>query len=72
MNPDRLYRTNVINAAMGANRLTNAVVAKRAGVRPMTVSRIRNGNPNVMYVTLKKVVEAVGLTMAEVCTPKNF
>lgn len=32
----------------------------------MTVSKIRNGKPTVGYVTLKKVVEAISLTMAEV------
>jgi len=55
---------------MGAHRLTNKVVADRAGVGVMTVSKIRNGNPNVGYMTLKKVVEAIGLSMAEVSQPK--
>ena len=36
----------------------------------MTVSKIRYGNEQVGYVTLKKVVEAIGLTMAEVARPK--
>jgi len=65
------YRTDLINAAMGAQRLTNTAVAKRAGVGVMTVSKIRNGKPTVGYVTLKRVVEAIGLTMAEVSTPKK-
>ena len=64
------YRIELINAAMGAQRLSNVAVAKRAGVGPMTVSKIRNGYTAVGYVTLKKVVEALGLTMAEVSTPK--
>ena len=51
---------------MGARRLTNEVVAEKAGVGVTTVSRIRNGDPKVGYMTLKKVVEAVGLTVAEV------
>ena len=51
---------------MGARRLTNKTVAKRAGVGVMTVSKIRNGDPRVGYMTLKKVVEALGLTIAEV------
>lgn len=63
---DPPYRTDLINAAMGARRLTNEVVAEKAGVGVTTVSRIRNGDPKVGYMTLKKVVEAVGLTMAEV------
>jgi transcriptional regulator with XRE-family HTH domain len=64
------YRTDLINAAMGAQRMTNPKLAKKAGVGPMTVSKIRNGYVAVGYVTLKKVVEALGLTMAEISTPK--
>jgi transcriptional regulator with XRE-family HTH domain len=71
MKLDPPYRTDLINAAMGARRLSNAAVAKKAGVGVMTVSKIRNGFPAVGYVTLKKVVEALGLTMAEVATPKE-
>jgi hypothetical protein len=62
---DPPYRTDLINAAMGAQRLSNIAVANKARVGVMTVSKIRNG-----YVTLKKVVEALGLTVAEVSTPK--
>ena len=67
--PDPPYRTDLINAAMGARRLTNKTVAERAGVGVMTVSKIRNGDPRVGYMTLKKVVEALGLTVAEVSKP---
>ena len=70
MSTDPPYRTDLINAAMGAHRLTNKIVADRAGVGVMTVSKIRNGNPNVGYMTLKKVVEAIGLTIAEVSQPR--
>jgi hypothetical protein len=65
------YRTDLINAAMGAKRMSNPCVAAKAGVSIMTVSRIRNGDPSVGLLTLKKVVEAVGLTMAEVSTLKQ-
>lgn len=71
MSKDLPYRTDLINAAMGARRLTNEAVAKLAGVGVMTVSRIRNGDLNVGYMTLRKVVEALGLTMAEVATPNE-
>ena len=71
MNPDPPYRTDVINAAMGAQRLTNRVVAHKANVGVMTVSKIRNGSTSVGFVTLKKVVEALGLTMAQVSTPAD-
>jgi hypothetical protein len=66
MSADPPYRIDLINAAMGAQRLTNEHVAEKASVGVTTVSRIRNGDPNVMLITLKKVVEAVGLTVAEV------
>jgi len=65
------YRTDLINAAMGAQRLSNTAVAKKAGVGVMTVSKIRNGKLTVGYMTLKRVVEAIGLTMAEVSTPNK-
>ena len=66
MSENQPYRTDLINAAMGARRLTNKTVAEKAGVGVMTVSRIRNGDPSVGYMTLKKVVETLGLTIAEV------
>jgi len=62
------YRTDLINAAIGAKRDTNETVANRANVSVPTVSKIRNGDPKVGYLTLRAVVEAVGLTMAEVST----
>lgn len=71
MKTDAPYRVNLINAAMGAQRLSNTAVAKKAGVGVMTFSKIRNGNTQVGYVTLKRVVEALGLTMAEVSTSKD-
>ena len=68
---DPPYRIDVINAAMGAQRLSNERLAKKADVSTMTVSRIRNGDMQVGYVTLKKVVEALGLTMADIALPKG-
>ena len=65
------YRIDVINAAMGSQRLSNERLAKKAGVGTMTVSRIRNGDTQVGYVTLKKVVEALGLTMSDIALPKG-
>lgn len=38
---------------------TMSDVAKLAGVSPMTVSRVMNGDPNVRSTTRKKVDEAV-------------
>ena len=65
------YRIDVINAAMGAQRLSNEKLAKKAGVGIMTVSKIRNGQAQVGYLTLKKVVDALGLTMAEIALPEG-
>ena len=71
MNPDPPYRIDLINGAMGARRLTNEALAEKASVGVTTVSRVRNGDPAVGYVTLKKIVEAIGLTVAEVSVPKT-
>ena len=67
---EEFYRTDLINGAMGAQRLTNEAVASLAGVGVKTVSAVRNGDPNVGFITLKKVVEAIGLTITEVTQPK--
>lgn len=69
---DPPYRTDLINAAMGARRLTNKAVAEKAGVGVMTVSKIRNGDFRVGYLTLKRVVEALGLTVSEVSEPRSL
>ena len=71
MSTDPPYRVDLINAAMGAQRLSNERLAKKAGVGIMTVSKIRNGQKQVGYVTLKKVVDALGLTMADIALPKS-
>ena len=65
-----MYRHDLINAAMGAKRLTNAKVAQVAHVAIMTVSKIRNGNPHVELPSLEAVVKAVGLTLEEVFQDK--
>lgn len=64
------YRMDVINGAMGAQRLTNEAVAEKAGVTPKVVSAIRNGAQNVMLESLVVVVQAIGLTMEEVFREK--
>lgn len=71
MSTEPPYRIDLINAAMGAQRLSNERLAKKAGVGIMTVSKIRNGQPQVGYITLKKVVDALGITMAEIALPKS-
>ena len=63
------YRTDLINGAMGAQRLTNQDVADRAGIGVNTVSAIRNGSPTVGLPTLKAVLDALGLTLVQVFEP---
>jgi transcriptional regulator with XRE-family HTH domain len=58
-----MYDTDSINAAMGAQRLTNEKVAERAGVSAKTVSLIRNGFPNVTLPTLERIAGALDLKL---------
>lgn len=64
------YRTDLINAAMGAQRMTAEQLAEKTGIGLTTISVIRNGHPNPTYTTLKKVADALGLTMQDLFTPK--
>jgi transcriptional regulator with XRE-family HTH domain len=64
------YRTDVINAAMGAQRLTNEALAQKAGVSAKTVSWVRNGDPNVGLPTLKSIATALGLELHQLFEPK--
>ncbi|MET0646407.1 MAG: helix-turn-helix transcriptional regulator [Pyrinomonadaceae bacterium] len=58
-----MYPAEAINEAMGRERLTNEKLADKAEIDPATVSKIRNGNPNVTLPTLKKVTDALGLEL---------
>lgn len=58
-----MYETTPINEAMGRERLTNESLADKAELDPATISRVRNGNPNVSLPTLKKVADALGLEL---------
>jgi transcriptional regulator with XRE-family HTH domain len=65
-----MYRTDLINAAMGAKRLTNDSLGEMAGIAPKTVSGVRNGDPNVKLPTLKAVADALGLTLEQLFESK--
>lgn len=77
------YRTDRINAAMGALRLTNDEVAEKATkirmrinpnlgpVAPRTVSAVRNGDTKIRLTTLQCVVQAIGLNMHDLFEPKH-
>jgi transcriptional regulator with XRE-family HTH domain len=58
-----IYPTDLINAAMGAQRLTNEQVAAKATLSPKVVSAIRNGRENIRLPSLKKVADALNLDL---------
>jgi transcriptional regulator with XRE-family HTH domain len=64
------YRTDLINGAVGAQRLTNEDIAQLAKLNPKSVAAVRNGAPNIGLPTLKAVLDALGLTLREVFEPK--
>lgn len=66
-----MYRTDLINGAMGAQRLTNEKVAEKAGLAVRTVSAVRNGDPSVRLPTLKAIADALGLSMEALFTPQS-
>ncbi|HEY0545274.1 MAG TPA: helix-turn-helix transcriptional regulator [Pyrinomonadaceae bacterium] len=65
-----MYKPDLINAMMGAKRLTNEKVAKAAHLATGTVSSIRNGNPNVNLPSLRAVADVLGLDVEITFTPK--
>lgn len=65
-----MYQTNLINGAMGANRLTNKKVAAIAGVAPKVISAVRNGKENITLHSLKAVADAVGFEVEIRFNPK--
>jgi len=71
MNTEPPYRVDLINAAMGAQRMSNDSARKESGRRNDDGLE----NPQWLYTSgicdsQKRVVEALGLTMAEISTPK--
>ncbi len=66
---DKNYRYDLINAAMGARRLTNEDVARLSRLNVNSISKIRNGG-EVRVGNLKKVADALGLEMSVLFTTK--
>lgn len=64
-----MYRNDKIKGKQAELGLSVEELAERAGVNPNTVSAIRNGK-SVRTDSLGKVIAALGLTPAEVFTPK--
>lgn len=66
-----MYRIDLINAAMGARRMTNEELAAKSGLAIRVISEIRNGKRNPTVATLKAVADALGLTMSELFTEQD-
>lgn len=60
------YDNDRIRAEMTLKKLKVEDVARTAEVAPKTVSAIRNGKPEVQVDKLERVVEAIGLPIAEI------
>jgi transcriptional regulator with XRE-family HTH domain len=60
-----MYRNDKIRGKQAELGLSVEDLAERAGVNPNTVSAIRNGK-DVRESSLRKVVTALGLSMADV------
>jgi transcriptional regulator with XRE-family HTH domain len=58
-----MYKPELINEVMGRRRLTNKQVAELAGVNTKVVSAARNGKETVKLPSLKKVADALGLSL---------
>ncbi|MCP9496712.1 MAG: helix-turn-helix transcriptional regulator [Pyrinomonadaceae bacterium MAG19_C2-C3] len=63
-----MYRTDLINAAMGARRMTAEELAKRTGLGMTVISAVRNGKPNPKIDTLKRIADALDLQLADLFT----
>lgn len=65
-----MYRDDLIRAAMGAQKMSQAALAEKSDLNPNTISAICRGKENVEIPTLKKVADALGLSLQELFTPK--
>jgi transcriptional regulator with XRE-family HTH domain len=63
------YNIELINGAIGRERLTNESLAERSGLSVNTISAIRNGKGNPGIKQLQSVAEALKIPMAELFTP---
>lgn len=65
-----MYKPDPINAAMGAQRLSNEKVAAKARITPKVVSAVRNGKQNILLSSLAAVAGAVGFEVEIRFVPK--
>ena len=60
-----MYRKDLINAAMGAKRLTGQQLADMTKLSAFTISEIRNGSERVILRNLRKVADALEIKWSE-------
>lgn len=65
-----MYRDDLIRAAMGAQNMSQGALAEKSDLNPNTISAICRGKERIEIPTLKKVADALGLSMQELFTPK--
>jgi|SRR6266567_731354 len=64
------YRADRVRAEMAAQELSLEEVANRANLNVKSVMAVRKGASNIGLLTLKAVLDALGLTLREVFEPK--
>lgn len=64
------YRNDLIKGAMAANDITVEALAETTQLSADTLRRIRKGEINITLTNLITVADALGLTMAQLFTPK--
>jgi len=64
-----MINVDFIRVEMARQRLTQTEIVSRTGLSPNTVSAICNGR-NTRISTLQTFADALGLSMAELFTPK--
>jgi transcriptional regulator with XRE-family HTH domain len=65
-----MYRDDIIRAAMGAQRLSRAKLAKKSGLNVNTVSDICRGKLDIKLPSLIKVANTLRLDLPELFEPK--
>lgn len=64
-----MHRADLIRAKMGEKNLTRVALAEKTGLNINTISALCRGD-RAYPDTLKKIGDALGLTLAELYTPK--
>ena len=65
------YRDDKVRAAQAAKKMTDQELADAAGVGRGAVLQVTNGQWDGKLATLKKITDALGLTLQEVFEPRE-